>query len=366
MTMALEVNGVSYVNFVAASCSIRLDALSNSFSFEAAMPEGEPLPFKGGEACAVYVNDELKLTGNIEVIDVNYQSGRHTVIVAGRDKTGDLLDSTLDAIPDIRAPISLKQLVEKVVNHLGLDIKVIDQVQPELFNEAEDIASPEPGENAFVFIEKYSRKRQTLLTSDPDGNIVIASNSGDTAVGAVQHIIGASDNNVISSSFSFDTTGRFNLYKTVSQLNPVALNLAGETDLASVVNQGGGVSDSNIRAGRQMVLVSETPFSSSESEARSKWEADIRRSRGLAYSASVTGYTVDASDPDSDLWDINKIYQIVDDFLGKQEPMLCNLVTFTLDLDSGEQTALGFVDEKTYTLDLTKPVTSTTAAGIFG
>ena len=364
MTMLLEVNGVQYDNFTGASCEIRLDALSNTFGFEAVAAGGAPLPFKGGEACAVIVNGTKVLTGSIEVVNVDYDSTNHLISIQGRDKTGDLLDSSLDAISDIRAPITLKQLIEKVLKQISLSINVIDQVSPEPFNAAEDIISPEPGDNAFEFIERYSKKRQVLLTSDSDGNIVIASNSGETAPGAVQHIVDANDNNVIAGSFSFDTTGRYNIYKFASQQNPVALNAAGEIDLASVANQGGGISDPNIRIGRQLILVSEIPFSSGQSELRSEWESDIRRARGLVYGVTVKGYSVGPTDENSSLWEINKLYQIIDDFLGKQEPMLCNSVTFTLDLTGGEQTSLGFVDEKAYTLEPAKPATSSIADDI--
>jgi len=364
MTIKLEVDGIQYENFTAASCEIRLDALSNTFSFEAAAADGALLPFKGGESCRVIVNEIPVLTGSIEIVDVSYDAADHIITIQGRDKTGDLLDSNINKIPDLRAPITLKQIIEKVISNIGADIQVIEDVETEPFSAAQDIAAPEPGDNAFEFIEKYSRKRQVLLTSDGDGNIVITDGSGEEAIGSIQHIIGAEDNNVIASSFSFDTTGRYNIYKFASQLNPVALNLAGDTALTSVANQGGGASDPDIRIGRQLVLVSEAPNSDDQNEKRAKWEANIRKARGLVYSATVPGYQVDNIDPDSELWQINKLYQIVDDYLGKSEPMLCNTVTFTLDTEGGEQTSLSFVDEKAYSLDLEKPQTSKTATTV--
>lgn len=361
MTMTLEVNGIQFDNFTAASCEIRLDALTNTFSFEAVAAEGVPLPFKGGEACRVIVDDIPVLTGFIEVVDVSYSAGDHTIIVQGRDKTGDLLDSNISELSDLRAPITLKEIIEKVIANIGADIKVIEEVTTAPFDAAQDIAAPEPGDNAFDFIEKYTRKRQVLLTSDGDGNVVITSGSTQQVVGSIQHIIGAFDNNVLSSSFSFDTTGRFNVYKFASQLNLVALNAAGVTGLDPVVDQSGEVSDPDVRKGRQLVLISEAPMSDDQNEARSKWEANIRKARGLVYSAVVSGYRVDPTDLTSDLWQINRLYQIVDDYLGKSEPMLCNSVTFTLDVQGGEQTSLGFVDQKAYSLELTKPETSKTA-----
>jgi len=361
--MKLEVNGVQYFNFTSASCEIRLDSLCNRFSFTAVAPDANPLPFKGGEACKVIVSDETVLTGSIEVVDVDYDGSDHTITIQGRDKTADLLDSMIDVIDDIRTDgLTLKSLIEKVISKLGLDIQVIDEANPEPFNSAEDIAAPEKAENAFRFIERYARKRQVLLTSNGDGNIVITKNSGITAEGAVQHITGAEDNNVMSCNFSYDTTGRFNVYKISSGLNPVALNEAGDTDLASLVNQSGGVFDKEIREGRQLIIISETPYSDSQCKSRSQWEADVRRARGLVYSATVPGYRVGGNE--GALWNINRLYQIVDDFVGKVEPMLCNSVAYTYDLSSGSNTNLGFVGKNAYTVFLEPDPTVSEASNI--
>lgn len=343
--MMLEVNGVRYTNFVSANVEIRLDALSNTFSFEAVAPQGQPLPFKGGESCTIYVDDEKVLTGHIEVVAVSYDSGQHSINVSGRDRTGDLLDSTIGAISDIRGDnLTLKALIEQVIAHIGLDLKVIDEVNPPPFTGAEDIAAPEPGDNAFGFIESYARKRHVLLTSNGNGDVVISTNSGVRATGRVQHIIDAPDNNVIASNFSFDTTGRFNLYQLSSELNPTALNLSGDATVSEITNQSGRVFDNAVRKGRQLVLISEVPQSNTNCKDRAEWEASVRKARGLVYSATVEGYRAD-----SELWQVNRVYQIVDDFIGKIEPMLCNSVTFSIDSGAGSITTLGFVGKNAYT-----------------
>lgn len=358
MTMKLEVSGIEYDNFTSASCELRLDALSNSFSFEAAAAEGEALPFKGGEECKVIVNDETVLTGFIEIIEVSYDANDHIIFIAGRDKTNDLLDSTVTAIDDIRAPITLKEIIEKVISNIGISIEVIEDVSTDSFNPAEDIAAADAGTNAFSFIEQFARKRQVLLTSNSDGNIVITSGSAEQAAGGIQHIIGEFDNNVLNASFSFDISQRFNSYIFKSELSPIAANNAGVTENSSIVDQTGSILDEDIREGRQLVIESELTSSDAQNEVRAIWEANIRKARSLNYSATVHGYAVE---PNGDLWQINKLYQIVDDYIGKQEPMLCNSILFTLDTSNGEQTILGFVDQNAYSLELTDPSTSITA-----
>jgi prophage tail gpP-like protein len=349
--MKLEVNGVQYDNFISAECETRLDALANFFSFTAINPNGVVFPFKGGESCKVIVDGEVVLTGEIEVVEVSYDGGDHEVTVQGRSTAAKLLDSTIGLLGDIVGEgLTLRALIEAVIAHLGLDIKVRDDVRPRPFSIAEELAAPEPGDNAFRFIEKFTKKRQVMLHPSPDGGIVIAANSGIQAAGRVQHILNAFDNNVISSNFRYDTTGRFNAYFMASQLNPVVLNVTGGSDLATLVNQGGGVSDPGINKGKQMVIVTDAPFSDAECESRARWEADVRKARGLVYSAVVNKYR-EAGDTGK-LWGVNKLYQINDDFIGKNEPMLCNSVKYSLNNDDGRVTGLGFVGPNSYTLSL--------------
>lgn len=362
MTIELQVAGKQYTQFTSAVVGIRLDALSNTFEFQATSQDGAPLPFIGGEACKIIVDGEVVLTGFIEIVEVDYDAGTHNIAIAGRDKTGDLLDSTLDSISDINAPITLKQLVERIISEIGVDISVIDNLNPEQFNKAEDIASPEPGQNAFAFLEQYSRKRQALLSSNGDGNIVITRSSGTFINAPLRHVIGSDNNNIIRGNVSYDTTGRYNVYKFASALNAVALVFAGKTPISSLVDQKGQTTDPDIRSGRQLILISEEAFSDSQNEKRSQWEANIRKSRGRVYSVVVDGFT----NATGALWDVNTVVSVVDDFSRIDARMLVNSVTFNFDLDTGSTTTLGLVDENAYTLSISEPEVQRIGNGIFG
>lgn len=362
MTIELEVEGTRYTQFVSASVSIRLDALSNTFNFQAASADGRPLPFTGGESCRIIVDGENALTGTIEIVEVSTSSNSHDILISGRDKTGDLLDSTLDSISDLSAPITLKQVIETVISELGLDIEVIDMANPKAFNQAEDILAPEPGQNAFDFLEQYSRKRQVLLTSNGDGNIVITQSQGTFVNAPLRHQVNGESNNIISSDVSYDTTGRFNIYKFVSSLNPTALNFAGTVPLSDVVSQEGDITDPQIRAGRQLILVAEEGFSNEQNRARAEWEANIRKARGRVYSARVNNF----KNVTNALWGINTLISIIDDFAGIDARMLVNTVVFNFDLTTGSTTTLGFVNENAYTLTLEEPRVEKVGGGLFG
>lgn len=355
--MKIEVGGVQYEGFVAASVISRLDALSNTFSFQATSEEARPLPFLGGEACNVLVDGESVLTGSIELVNVDGDRESHKIDIQGRDKTGDLLDSSLGNVEngplsDIKPPISLKRAIELVVSHLGTDLLVVDEARPALFNAAEDLVAPEPGQNAFEFIELLARKRQVLLTSNGDGDIVIASTPGAEVEAFLQHRIRDDANNVLSYSVSYDTTGRFNAYRSVSQLNVTPLNLTGSVETSAIVDQTSKVvRDRRIREGRQHVLVAESMYSSAEGERRALWERNIRRARGRVYSAAVDGYR----NQTGNLWAINELVPVVDEYAGIEAIMLVNTVTFSKDEEGGSGTVLSLVERDAYSLTLAEP-----------
>lgn len=356
MSLTLQVGGVQYDSFVSASVEIRLDALSNLFSFELSSKDGRPLPFLGGEAAQVFVDGERVLTGYIERVTASVDDTSHSVNVAGRDRTSDLVDSTLDSFSDLVAPISLKTIIERTIKNIGSRLSVIDQANPTDFNPAEDLASPEPGDNAFGFIEKLARKRQVMLTSNGDGNVVITRGSGTVIPGAALiHQVDNRGNNVMSSEVEYDLSDRFRTYKSPSQLNLVPLDQAGDTTIESIVDQGSAdearAIDTEVRAGRQMVLAAESSFSDGQAQKRAEWERNIRKARAAVYSAVVDGYRNQVGQ----LWDVNQVVRVLDDYAGLNAMMLVNSVAFGLTEDEGSTTTLSLVRRNAYSLALAEP-----------
>ncbi len=373
--ITLEVNGTQYGGFTGAQVQLRLDALSNTFSFDATSNAGTAFPFKGGDACRIFVDDELVLTGNIELVTASYDNTNHSITFEGRDKTGDILDSSLggkgaDGIPisDMKAPITLATICKRVISHIGSDVEVVDEVKPAAFKASEFIASAEPGEGAFEFLEKYSRLRQVLLSSNADGNLLLTASSGEEIAAVVSHRVGNPDgsNNVIRADVSYDSTGRYNLYKTFSQLNTSSGALAGFLSAVSVSSSDGkDATDEGVRAGRQLILISESPISGKDIPNRSTWEKNIRRARGRVYSAELSGFR----DQSGNLWTLNTLPLVLDEFAGIENRMLVNTISFSNSHDAGtEKTVLGLIEKNAYTLELQEPTEKEgeTTGGIFG
>lgn len=361
--MELEVGGVLYNRFTSATAEVRLDALANTFSFTAATTKGEPLPFKGGEACKVFIEGEKIITGFIEVVSGNYAVNSHVITLRGRDKTGDVVDSSLSNISDLKSPLSLKKSIQKILENIGNNIEVIDLVNPELFTTAEDLSAPEAGVGAFEFMERLARKRQVLLTSNADGNIEIIKTPGETINELIlQNVPNATGNNVLSASWSYDQSGRYNVYRMNSTLNPVTIAVSGaNVKTSDIVNQNSGrIIDSAIRAGRQFAVVSEGPYSAEQNVLRAKWEQRIREARGQLYTATMQGHK--ALDT-GNIWQVNKVINVFDEIAGIFSEMLINSIRYTLDLSGGKLVTLSLVEKNAYNLEISKPVTQKLGVG---
>ncbi|MCK5127648.1 MAG: hypothetical protein KAR42_15430 [candidate division Zixibacteria bacterium] len=343
----LEVNGAPYADFISASVTLALDTLANDFTFVATAVKGFP-PFKDGDRVTVTVDEEQVLEGFIDGVEGEESDGSHLISYSGRDKTQDLIDSDIDVIPDIRADgdLTLKRLIEIVIEHIGADIQVVDTLEPDPFNAAEDIAAPKVGENALEFIMFYATKRQAILTSDGDGNIVITQSSPINSEQILQSVDGW-DNNIITQSWVVASRNKFNRYIAKGQLDPVALNLTPSPDIAEVQSQGNEVTDEDVRAGRQRVITEKKGYSSEQLANRAKWSKQLAKAKATRFSCVVKGH----SKGDGGIWIPNELAYVISQAADIQRAMLINSLTFTESEGQRTATALNLVERDVYTIN---------------
>lgn len=359
--MELEVNNIRYSRFTEATATISLDSLASGFSFSAVSVDGLPLPFKGGEPCKVIVDGDAVLSGFIETVEVDYDSSSHNIKIKGRSATGDLVDSSLDA-KDYTAPVTLLKIIETVISEVGLSIGAIDNSSIAPFNDAEDKIASAVGENAFSFIERLARKRQVLLTSDSDSNVVITRSEPTSIDATLRNTVptrgttfftskAPSTNNIISANVRYDNTQRFRKYTVKSSLN-TSLGFASKTKISDIVDQNRTIEDKDIRESRKLVIVAEKSSSNDQCKERATWEANIRKTRSQIYTAVVQGYRSDSGV----LWSVNNLVSIVDEFSDINAQMLINSVKFMFSAAEGSRTEIGFVPKDSYQVEISEPV----------
>lgn len=359
--MQIIVNGTPYTDFVSASATVSLETLANDFNFTASAVNGFP-PLRQGDAVEIIVDSTKVLTGYIDEVSGQDQEGGHTVAYTGRDRTGDLLDSQINVIDELKesGSLTLKRIIEIVISHLGLDLKVVDELKPAAFNAAEDIVAPKVGQKAFEFISVFAAKRQALLSSTSAGDILITQSSPTDSGSVVQRLQGADDNNILSQNWTLNASLRFNKYIRRGQLDPSALNFAGDSDSTAIEDQGGESIDSDIRVGRQNVKVESDvsatgafgvkesmSYSSEQLKDRAKWSRQLALAKANRFLCSVKGHQM----PNGGIWEVNTLVQVNSDVANVNRKMLINTITFSQGEGSPTVTSLEFVERNVYTIN---------------
>jgi prophage tail gpP-like protein len=357
--ITIEVNGANWEGFLSAEVFLSMEAVSGAFSFEFTAKPGVPFPLKKNANCKVFVDGNLVITGTIEKIEPNWSDTSHTIRVSGRDRISDLVDSTVGDIKDIKTPMTFETMCRIVLDGMGLsDLKVINQAGTiQGFDESEKITA-EVGVTGFAFLEGYARKRQVLLTSDGDSNLVIARNSNIVLKTKILNVIDGKDNNVKAGSGASDDSKRFYKYIVRSQANPSAVGFEGAE--SSVSDISGEAVDNDIRKSRVLEIVAEQSMDAETCQKRAQWEANIRRARSTSASYTIPGHSASG-----ELWQPNRLTDVVDQFNDISARMLIKDIRFRQSLNGGSLSMLSVVPPEAFTLLASQPGTQKKNDDIF-
>jgi len=341
----LEVNSIPFQGFTSISVSNSLENASGFFDFSATTREARPVPFKVQDPCRVRINDFTLITGFIDSIVQQYDKNSHTISISGRDKTMDIIDSTISGNVDFKTPITLQQVIQNIISNLGIsNLEVVNEAGTIESFKKNDLVAADVGENAFSLIETYCRKRQVLFTTNGEGNIVLARAASSQLRGSLLSIRGGVNNNILSASSSYNFSNRYNKYVVRSQSNPSFGSISGSVSSVSSV-----VTDSEIRVGRILEIQAETSSDNDSAKARVEWESNIRRARSLLYSCTLPSLFVDSQK--NQIYEPNKLIFVEDDFADIRALMLIQSVDYSIAPRQGTQVVINLVNKDAYTTE---------------
>ena len=345
--ITLEVNTAqgfsNFSNLVKASITKSIATFSGQFSVTVTATKDEILPIKAGQLCRALVNGEPIITGYIDSASVSYSATSHHITLSGRDKTADLVDCTLQAEQsDFTGPISLKKLCEIAIEKSGVQgVSVIDQANVDNFD-AVSLESAKVGESIYSFIERYARKRQVLLSSDGNGNLLIAKPGLIAAKTSLVNGI-----NIKSANITVDLSGRYRTYIVKSAGNLAAWPIDSAINIEQQSNNEGVSEDNDIRAGRRLTIITENAGNQGDAQLRADWENDVRQSDSIKASVVIQ----DAGDNGEVLLP-NRVVQYQEPFLGQNYTMLIKSARYGFNLQQGSTTTLQLVQQGAYRLVL--------------
>ncbi len=361
--MIVEVNGRVWLGAISINVERSLQNLASTFNFTT-ITSGIGFPFYNGDTCRIYVNQQQVIDGYIEKMQVVHDANEHFIMASGRDKTADIVDSTLAGTGlNFVAPITLPNITIKtfeIMNITGIDI--ITQTDIRQF-EKDDIITPMVGETIFSFLSRYAKKRQVLATTDGYGNIVYTRSSNDIL--NTELIYGDDQSNILRAFAEWDNTQRFNKYIVHTQSSASA---ASKT--AIVIPSGksthisGTATDDEIRQSRQYNFIAATPLikpnqsntnkqaivinaRKDDSKQRVIWESNVRKAASFNYSVNVQGYSATR---DGIIWQPNKLVKVFDADANIDSTLLIQTVQYSKSNDEGSKTYMTLVTKDAFDL----------------
>lgn len=299
------------------------------------------LPIKVNDLIQVLVDEVPKLTGYVDKISGSGSAGTHSLAFVVRDKTQDIIDSSVPpGAKNIERPLTLAQFCTTVISKLGATIPVIDSVPglPPIAG-LKDTLSGGSSSNCMGLLTGYARKDAVYLIPDGLGGLEIFRPSGISNGSNIINQIGGNETNVISYNFEVDYSKRYRKYVCKSQDN-FGVDPSADYKTPLGTNRSGSVTDTEIRASRYLEIQGEQTLTDFEAGKRVKEEANLRRALSNSYSCVVQGHS---SNKDI-VWDMGQTASVADDFAQKQGSYTITEVTYSFDISSGSTTELNFAD----------------------
>ena len=189
--MTVIVNGRVLKTYTMAECGRDLGDICGAFHVEyldewrSASLLGDPLPewvgIKENDPVEIRIHGETVLKGWVDDLQLETEGGQMRATISGRDKTGDLVDAS--ANPTGPGEYRLIHLVDVIGNLTGpFGIAVSADVNT---GDPFTLVAVEAAEPAMSTIEKLSRQRGVLVTSDGIGGLVLTQAGTTRAPGSL-------------------------------------------------------------------------------------------------------------------------------------------------------------------------------------
>lgn len=259
---------------------------------------GDPFPAKIGDPVVILFGRQPVLTGMVYSVDGDHDDENHAINLTLRDKTQDLVDSTLGPKHENKPPITLKQVCENTVGKMGVKVGVVDKVSPEPFKSAEVVVG-DIEHFGQQFLDNWAQKRQCVFNTDGKGNLVIDQNKGRMGPGYLYKSRDRDDpmNNVLKAQYKNTLKDRHNTNATSGQKSTndkkhwESKDKGEKTAQAKPVATKWGVHhDTSVPTSRRRHARGRAGIDHDSPKKASKWRSSVAKARGFQYTATVQGF----------------------------------------------------------------------------
>ena len=307
-TVYLRTGGKKYSGWQDIQIEKSMSALCGAFQvrvIDSGEIDASRWPLVMGQDCEIFIEDQLVLTGFIEDINIEYGANQHSILIAGRDKLGDLVDCHR-AFEQKREWLNYRviNIIRALVNPFGFSVTV-DVSAEAAANKVEGQFGFNDGDTVFDTIRRLCRKHQIVPLTYGDGVLVLSRAGSTFAVDALQSGI-----NILRGGLRRSNRERFSHY----YLKGISIGFDEKT-LSDFTHPKGDARDQLIARYRPCVIIEDANTSFGECSARAKAEAALRAGSSVVYEFDIAGWL----QTDKSLWQLNHLVSVTDTLLGLNE-----------------------------------------------
>lgn len=335
--VVLKVSGKEYAGWKSVKVNKSLNQLTGTFGFAATDIAPDKFSNWGislGDECTVEIDNQLIINGYIDDLPISYDSNSHNIQISGRDKTEDLVDcSYVETSAQFKA-LTIQSIIENLCKPFGIKVSVDASV----FSQAVFIVSDftvDQGMTVFEAMKPLLDTNAILPVSYADGKLTL------TRAGTIK----TSDTlelgkNILTGSINQSLKDRYSNYIVKGQ------GKSSETKTTEVYTGAKGeVTDLTVPRYRPLLIIPDDPIEGNQDcVTRATWEANTRAGKSIAIQCTVQGWT----QTNGQVWPLNAIVYVRDQFLGVNSEFLISEVSFSLGEGSAEITAMTLVHPETY------------------
>lgn len=331
-TVTIDAAGLS---LLPVTVSVRISAEEAARSFEAkikhpTLSQAEMIRRLKSAPCTIKAGPTLVLTGHIEKLAVRLAGDEKEIVISGRSKTGDAIDSSAMH----KTGEFVKKTAPQVFAELAGPHKI--KIETAISHVPVEVFRLRPGETVFKAMERWARKEGFSIGDTAAGNFRLIKDPKERHEGAISD--GDNIPSLRDASAVFDDSKRAARTQVKAQApdgyKPEKLQIEQEAE------------DSPVRQNRVRVIVPPESLSKDEARSRARWHRDRAAGAGTTAEVSVVGWR----DRAGQIWEPGRLIFVDIADLGLSQTMMVESVDLRqADAGSGGTSAsLSLVDPRAY------------------
>lgn len=296
----------------------------------------EPMQLREGLACEVRLGNDLVISGYIDDFETDDTDTSSSVRVSGRDKTADLVDCSAIFKTGQWRGVKLEQIVADIARDFKINVVVSPGTDTgDVFKRF----ALEEGEKAFDAIDRACRLRAVLVTSTPDGNLLITTAS---TVSSGVHLVEGLNMKKFNSKHSWKERHSEIILKG---------QVPGDDheNGAAAAHLKAAAKDAEISRYRPLVVIAEHGTSTKSLADRAAWEVKVRMGRGKRGGCTVVGWRTGKDGQEGPLWQSNTLVHVTSDRMNIDRELLIVSCSYQL-TEQGKVTDLTFARPEAFQL----------------